>query len=102
MKAVFRNLFVMLVLTIGTVVSASAQPTVKGKVTDLDGRPLEGVVVVVKGTTNGAMTDVNGNYFISSLKKGDVLVFRIGRAIVRVQRFDDKTGCNNEGRRNFP
>ena len=75
MKAVFRNLFVMLVLTIGTVVSASAQPTVKGKVTDLDGRPLEGVVVVVKGTTNGAMTDVNGNYFISSLKKGDVLVF---------------------------
>ena len=75
MKAVFRNLFVMLVLTIGTVVSVSAQPTVKGKVTDLDGRPLEGVVVVVKGTTNGAMTDFNGNYFISSLKKGDVLVF---------------------------
>ena len=31
--------------------------------------------MIVEGTTNGAMTDIDGNYSISSLKKGDVLLF---------------------------
>ena len=75
MKAIFKNLLVMLIFLIGGAAYVSAQPTVRGKVTDSDGRPLEGVVVLVQGTTNGAMTDLDGNYSISSLKKGDVLVF---------------------------
>ena len=53
----------------------SAQPTIRGKVTDQSGNPLEGVVVIVQGTTNGAMTDFNGDYLISSLKQGDILLF---------------------------
>ena len=36
---------------------------------------MEGVVILVQGTTNGTMTDLDGNYYISSLKKGDVLLF---------------------------
>ena len=75
MKTVFRNLLVMSIFLLGGAADVLAQPTVRGKVTDADGRPLEGVVVIVEGTTNGAMTDIDGNYSISSLKKGDVLLF---------------------------
>ena len=75
MKAIFKNLLVMLIFLMGGAAYISAQPTVKGKVTDSDGRPLEGVVILVQGTTNGTMTDLDGSYYISSLKKGDVLVF---------------------------
>ena len=40
--------------------------TVRGKVTGTDsGEPLPGVNVVVKGTTTGTITDVDGNYSLS-------------------------------------
>ncbi len=37
---------------------------VKGKVTATNGSPMPGVTVSVKGTTNGAITDTNGEYLI--------------------------------------
>lgn len=40
--------------------------TVKGKVTDADGEPLIGVSVSIKGTTQGVLTDTNGNYTITA------------------------------------
>jgi TonB-linked SusC/RagA family outer membrane protein len=39
--------------------------TVKGKITAENGDPLVGASVVVKGTTNGAITDLDGNYSLS-------------------------------------
>lgn len=48
--------------------------TVKGVVKDATGEPLIGVSVVVKGTTNGAVTDVNGNFSIAC-SANDILVF---------------------------
>ena len=65
----------MSIFLMGGAAYVSAQPTIRGKVTDQSGNPLEGVVVIVQGTTNGAMTDFNGDYSISSLKQGDVLLF---------------------------
>ena len=56
-------------------VQAFAQSSVTGKVTDQSGEPLVGVNVLVKGTTNGTMTDLDGNYSISNLRQGAVLVF---------------------------
>lgn len=41
------------------------QIVIKGKVTDVDGNPLPGVNVVEKGTTNGAITNLDGEYTIS-------------------------------------
>ncbi|HKJ41173.1 MAG TPA: secretin and TonB N-terminal domain-containing protein, partial [Sunxiuqinia sp.] len=35
---------------------------VSGKVVDTSGAPLPGVTIVVKGTTNGTITDPDGNY----------------------------------------
>ena len=74
MKAIYRNLLVALVFLMGAV-SAYAQPSVRGKVTDEFGQPLPGVAVLVSGTSNGTMTDNDGNYTLSGLKTGDVLVF---------------------------
>ncbi|MFC6997035.1 SusC/RagA family TonB-linked outer membrane protein [Rufibacter roseus] len=41
------------------------QRNLTGKVTSAGGEPLPGVTVLVKGTTNGASTDVSGNYLIN-------------------------------------
>ena len=56
-------------------VQAFAQSSVTGKVTDQSGEPLVGVNVLVKGTTNGTMTDLDGNYSLPSVRQGAVLVF---------------------------
>jgi TonB-linked SusC/RagA family outer membrane protein len=57
--------------------SAWAQErTVSGKVTSTeDGSPLPGVNVVIKGTTNGTVTDADGNYRLSLPSSGGSLVF---------------------------
>lgn len=59
----------------------SAEPSVvqqtdvvKGQVTDETGLPVIGAGVMVKGTTQGTITDVDGNYFLD-VQKGQVLVF---------------------------
>ncbi|NQZ78248.1 MAG: carboxypeptidase-like regulatory domain-containing protein, partial [Ekhidna sp.] len=41
------------------------QRTVAGKVTDDSGETLPGVNVVIKGTTTGTTTDLDGNYRLS-------------------------------------
>ena len=47
---------------------------ITGTVTDANGEPLIGVNVVVKGTSTGAITDLNGAFTVNG-KQGDVLVF---------------------------
>jgi len=47
----------------------------KGTVTDESGLPLPGVSIVVKNTVKGASTDFEGNFTISNIKKGEILVF---------------------------
>lgn len=50
--------------------------TVTGKVTAVDdGSALPGVNVVVKGTANGTVTDVNGSYILSFSESNPTLVF---------------------------
>ena len=73
MKTIIRHLIVATAFML-TAVTAIAQPSVKGRVTDADGQPLEGVAVLVQGTANGTLTDGNGSYVIS-VKKGDVILF---------------------------
>ncbi|WP_346862538.1 TonB-dependent receptor [uncultured Draconibacterium sp.] len=58
-----------------TVFVADQKEGVSGKVVDRTGGVLPGLTVMVKGTTNGTVTDGNGNYSLSGVKAGDVLVF---------------------------
>ena len=48
-----------------TISCLMAQKTISGKVTDDQRRPLPGVNVVIKGTTTGVTTDLDGNYRLS-------------------------------------
>ena len=54
---------------------AYAQQTVSGVVVDESGEPLIGVSIQVKGTTNGTITDLDGNFTVDNVKSSDVLVF---------------------------
>ncbi|HFS67089.1 MAG TPA: SusC/RagA family TonB-linked outer membrane protein, partial [Flavobacteriia bacterium] len=57
---------------------AFSQMTVKGNVKDKKTKEvLSGVDIILKGTTKGTATDFDGNYSISNVKPGDVLVFTI-------------------------
>ena len=48
--------------------------TVRGKVVDASGEPVIGASVVVKGTTTGVITDLDGNFILSNVSGQAVLV----------------------------
>ena len=54
---------------------AQQQKTVSGTVTDEKGEPVPGVNVVIKGTTKGTITDVDGKYTISDVPDNATLEF---------------------------
>ncbi len=55
-------------------VNLYGQRSVSGKVTDESGEGLPGVNIVIKGTSTGVTTDIDGNYQIQ-VNQGEVLVF---------------------------
>jgi TonB-linked SusC/RagA family outer membrane protein len=48
---------------------------VSGTVTDQEGVALPGVSIVVKGTTNGTTSDLNGNYVVNNVPGDGTLIF---------------------------
>ena len=48
---------------------------VTGKITDPGGQPLPGVTIVVKGTTQGTITNTDGEYTITNIPEDATLVF---------------------------
>ena len=53
--------------------------TIRGKVVDNNGEPVIGANVMVKGTTNGMMTDMDGNFHLEVTdKKVTLMVSYIG------------------------
>ncbi|MBW8333754.1 MAG: TonB-dependent receptor [Prolixibacteraceae bacterium] len=51
------------------------QKSVSGKVTDSAGESFPGVSVVLKGTTNGTITDINGSYSLANVPDNSTLQF---------------------------
>ncbi len=65
---------------------ASAQDrTVSGKVTDETGEGLPGVNVVIKGTSDGTVTDFDGNYRLSVPEGGTIVFSAVGFANQEIQ-----------------
>ena len=67
---------VLLTLVVGLFLSVGAfaqQITVNGIVKDTTGEPVIGANVLVKGTTNGTITDFDGNFQLMA-NKGDIIV----------------------------
>ncbi|QZT36845.1 TonB-dependent receptor [Halosquirtibacter xylanolyticus] len=48
---------------------------VTGVVTGVDGAPIPGVTVAIKGTSRGTVTDLNGRYLLDRVSKDEILVF---------------------------
>lgn len=73
MKTIYKKLLILVLLL---PISALSQSTLIGKVLEkTSGLPLPGVNVTVQGTQNGTASDFDGNYKLSNLKKGDVILF---------------------------
>ena len=73
MKTIYKKLlFLFLLLPF----SVLAQSTLSGVVLDKSsGQPLPGVNVVVSGTSNGVVTDLDGKFKLTKVVKGDKIVF---------------------------
>ncbi|SMB87230.1 TonB-dependent receptor plug [Hymenobacter roseosalivarius DSM 11622] len=56
----------------------AADITISGRVTDEKGEGLPGVNVVVKGTTNGTQTDVDGRYTITAPDNATLVISYVG------------------------
>src|SRR5690606_7050113 len=63
--------FFLMIVTHGFAQQATVSGILKS---DVDGLPLPGVSIVIKGTNKGVQTDFDGNYKIDC-KIGDILVF---------------------------
>lgn len=67
----------MLMLVAGSV-SAFAQNKVSGVVTDPSGESLPGVAVMVKGTTTGTVTDIDGKFTINAAQGTQLEISNVG------------------------
>ncbi len=69
-----KQIYLLLFCTIA-MMSASAQNSLTGKITDEQGETLIGVTIYEKGTTNGTTSDFNGNYNLKYSKTNALIVF---------------------------
>lgn len=83
--------------------SSAQQKTVSGKVTDSSGQPLPGVTVVIKGTTQGTVTNADGEYTLANIPANATLQFSFvgmkmqeirvaGKTIVNVTLVEETVG----------
>ena len=71
----FAAFWAMLLIMLCSSAAVFAQVAIRGTVTDINGDPLIGVNVSIKGTTIGNITDMEGNYTMEAPNKNSVVVF---------------------------
>ena len=100
-KKIVNVIILLFLLPISLV---SQEIALRGKVVSAeDNQPLAGITVVVKGTTIGTTTDLNGDYSLKNVRKNATLVFSFigmkkqevnveNRTIVNVKMEDEAVG----------
>ena len=76
MKKLFlikRNYIFIFFLAISSVVFAQTK-SITGTINDAFGQPLPGVNILLKGTTIGVTSDMDGNYTLANLENGDFTI----------------------------
>ncbi len=87
-----KVIFILTMLLVSIGMSAQTH-TVTGVVTDVDHEPMVGVSIIEKGTSNGAMTDLDGKF---TLKVGPNATLRISYIGYETQdvKVGNKTSVN--------
>jgi TonB-dependent starch-binding outer membrane protein SusC len=70
------------------------QSVISGTVTDESGQPLPGVTVVVKGTTQGTVTNGDGNYSLANIPEDATLVFSFVGMLTQEIEVSNKTSID--------
>lgn len=73
MKVIVRTMYLLFFLGLSNVIQAQ-EITLKGRVSAPDKSPLPGASVLLKGTTTGVPTDVDGNFSIKVPSQSSILV----------------------------
>ena len=81
--------------------SAMAQQTVKGTVVDEAGQPVIGATVIVKGTTQGTTTGVDGRFQIAVPAKGEIQISFLGYITENIADFSKTQFVLKEDRQNI-
>lgn len=74
MRKIYRFLALLTGIIFSVAFLQAQEIMVKGEVRDNEGETLPGVSVVVKGTTHGTVTDIDGNYVLA-VTSGSTLIF---------------------------
>lgn len=69
-----RRFLSMLLLAIVAIGAYAQQNKVTGTVVDANGEPIIGASVIVKGTSNGGVTDLDGNFTINNVQPNQSIV----------------------------
>ena len=70
-----RASMIALLMVFGSVAAFGQDRTITGNVTDENGDGLPGVSIVIKGTSDGTVTDINGDYSLSVPGDNSVIIF---------------------------
>ncbi|MFV0554466.1 MAG: SusC/RagA family TonB-linked outer membrane protein [Mangrovibacterium sp.] len=73
-----RKILILFTMCCALLGSAYAQQKVSGIVSDPNGQPLPGVTVLEKGTTNGVITNLDGQYSIAIANDGTLVFTFVG------------------------
>lgn len=96
-KFLTKNYLVFVFLFIPSLLRAQNQSSISGKITDgTTGEPLIGVTVLVIGTSQGAISDVEGRYSIAHISQGKYTVLfkyldYTSKSVTEVTVADNKT-----------
>ena len=86
MKAkLFLTLFAVLSFLLTAVPASAAPITVNGTVVDETGEPVIGATVMVKGTSVGASTDIDGKFSFTAEKGAKIIVTSVGYVSVEAK-----------------
>lgn len=86
-----RFLMWFALLFIGVVSGYAQQLAITGRVLDSKKEPLIGVTILLKGSANGTVTDIDGNFSIKALKGETLVVSYIGYKTQEILLSSDKT-----------
>ncbi len=91
---IIKREILLIVLFCFAVLAIMAQPVIKGKITDKQtGETLVGVNIFLPDYSKGTVSDVNGNYTLKGLHKGEIIVnysFMGYKTVIRKVKLDDR------------